>query len=104
MRAFCIISVILFFLSVVGLFKVKLHVQGLNRELIKIKNEIDLVQNDIKVLQAEWSYLNNPKRLASLTKKYLRNNSLILASQVKDLDSLHGRTVLAQLKTPDQVK
>ncbi|MDE5063826.1 hypothetical protein OZD69_05670 [Wolbachia endosymbiont of Drosophila chauvacae] len=56
----------------------------------------------MKVLQAEWSYLNNPKRLASLVKKYLKNNSLILASQVKNLDSLNGRSVLAQLKIHDQ--
>ncbi len=99
MRTFCIISIVMFFLSIVGLFKVKLYVQSLNRELIKIKSEINLVQSDIKVLQAEWSYLNNPKRLASLVKKYLKNNSLILASQVKNLDSLNGRSVLAQLKT-----
>lgn len=56
----------------------------------------------MKVLQAEWSYLNNPKRLASLVKKYLKNNSLILASQVKNLDSLNGSSVLAQLKIHDQ--
>ena len=99
MRTFCIISIVMFFLSIVGLFKIKLHVQLLNRELIKIKSEISLVQSDIKVLQAEWSYLNNPKRLASLVKKYLKNNSLILASQVKNLDSLNGRSVLAQLKS-----
>ncbi|MDE5057300.1 hypothetical protein OZD61_00550 [Wolbachia endosymbiont of Drosophila bocki] len=67
-----------------------------------MKSEINLVQSDIKVLQAEWSYLNNPKRLASLVKKYLKNNSLILASQVKNLDSLNGRSVLAQLKIHDQ--
>jgi len=99
MRTFCIISIVMFFLSIVGLLKIKLHVQSLNRELIKIKSEISLVQSDIKVLQAEWSYLNNPKRLASLVKKYLKNNSLILASQVKNLDSLNGRSVLAQLKS-----
>ncbi|MDE5064375.1 cell division protein FtsL [Wolbachia endosymbiont of Drosophila tristis] len=102
MRTFCIISIVMFFLSIVGLFKVKLHVQSLDRELIKIKSEINLVQSDMKVLQAEWSYLNNPKRLASLVKKYLKNNSLILASQVKNLDSLNGRSVLAQLKIHDQ--
>ncbi|MDD9332058.1 MAG: hypothetical protein PV340_05675 [Wolbachia sp.] len=85
-----------------GLFKVKLHVQELNRELMKMKSEISSVQGDLKVLQAEWSYLNNPARLANLAKKYLRGNSSILTSQVKDLDSLQGRSVLAQLKTPDQ--
>ncbi|QOD38265.1 cell division protein FtsL [Candidatus Wolbachia massiliensis] len=98
MRTFCIISMSVFFLSVVGLFKVKLHVQSLNEELIKIKREINLVHSDIKVLQAEWSYLSNPKRLANLMEKYLKNNSLILASQVTNLDSLNDRSVLAKLK------
>ncbi|WP_395462944.1 hypothetical protein [Wolbachia endosymbiont of Cantharis cryptica] len=101
MRIFCIISIVVFFFSIVGLFKVKLHVQSLNKELIQIKREFNLVQSDIKVLQAEWSYLSNPKRLARLMKKYLKNNSLILASQVKNLDAVNGRSVLAQLKNPD---
>lgn len=96
MKTFCIVSIALFFLSIIGLFQVKLHVQSLNRELIKIKNEINLVQSDIKVLQAEWSYLNNPKRLAILVEKYLKSNSLVLTSQVKNLNS-----ALAQLKIPD---
>ncbi|MGL9681733.1 MAG: hypothetical protein ACR5K2_01895 [Wolbachia sp.] len=61
MRTFCIIfNGYVFQYS--GLFKVKLHVQSLNEEL-KIKREISLAQSDIKVLQTEWSYLSNPKRL-----------------------------------------
>ncbi|HCE59239.1 MAG TPA: hypothetical protein DEQ74_00150 [Wolbachia sp.] len=83
MKVFCIISIVMFFLSVMGLFKVKLHVQQLDRELMRIKNEINLAQSDLKVLQAEWSYLNNPKRLTYLATKYLRNNSLIVVSQIK---------------------
>ncbi|APR98778.1 cell division protein FtsL [Wolbachia endosymbiont of Folsomia candida] len=101
MKTFCIVSIVVFFFSTIGLFKVKLYVQSLNRELIKIKSEINSVQSDIKVLQAEWSYLNNPKRLAKLVEKYLKNNSLILASQVKNLDYLHGRSALARLKTEE---
>jgi cell division protein FtsL len=90
MRIFCIISIIAFFFSIVGLFKIKLYVQSLNTELVKIKSEISLAQSDLKVLQAEWSYLNNPTRLARLARKYLRNNSLILTNQIKSLDSLQG--------------
>lgn len=89
MKVFCILSIIIFFLSVIGLFKVKLHVQQLNRELIKIKNEINLAQSDLKVLHAEWSYLNDPKRLAYLAKKYLRDNALVLANQIKRINLLH---------------
>ncbi|MDR2548173.1 MAG: hypothetical protein LBC34_01560 [Rickettsiales bacterium] len=101
MRTFCIISIVMFFFSITGLFKVKLHVQSLNEELKKIKREISLAQSDIKVLKAEWSYLSNPKRLANLMDRHLKNNSFILASQVKNLDSLNGRSALAQLENQD---
>ncbi|WCR53495.1 MAG: Cell division protein FtsL [Wolbachia endosymbiont of Ctenocephalides orientis wCori] len=90
MKIFLMISIITFFLSVIVLFQVKLHTQSLNRELIKIKNEINLARNDMQVLQAEWSYLNNPKRLAKLAERYLKNNSLILTNQIKNLDSINN--------------
>lgn len=90
MKTFLMISIITFFLSVIALFQVKLRTQSLNRELIKIKNEINLAKSDIKVLQAEWSYLNNPKRIAKLVEKYLKNNSLILTDQIKNLDSINN--------------
>lgn len=90
MKVFLMISIITFFLSVIVLFQVKLHTQSLNRELIKIKSEINLARNDMQVLQAEWSYLNNPKRLAKLAERYLKNNSLILTNQIKNLDSINN--------------
>lgn len=90
MRTFLMISIITFFLSVIVLFQVKLHTQSLNRELIKIKSEINLARNDMQVLQAEWSYLNNPKRLAKLVERYLKNNTLILTNQIKNLDSINN--------------
>ncbi|MGL9718832.1 MAG: cell division protein FtsL [Wolbachia sp.] len=104
MRTFCVISIVMFFFSIIGLFKVKLHVQSLNEELIKIKREINLVQSDMKVLQAEWSYLSNPKRLANLMERYMKSNSWILASQIKNLGSLNDRSMLAQLKNLDSTK
>lgn len=87
MKVFYIISVLIFFLSVIGLFKIKLHVQQLNRELIKIKNEISVAQRDLKILHAEWSYLNSPKRLTHFAKKYLKDSSLVLARQIKHINS-----------------
>lgn len=89
MRIFLMISIITFFLSVIVLFQVKLRTQSLNRELMKIKSEINLARNDMQVLQAEWSYLNNPKRLAKLVERYLKNNSLMLTNQIKNLDSIN---------------
>lgn len=83
MKIICITFIVIFFFSVIGLFKVKLYSQELNRELMKIKNEISLAQSELKVLHAEWSYLNHPKRLEYLVKKYLKSSSLISANQIK---------------------
>ncbi|MBV0899602.1 MAG: hypothetical protein KTV77_02430 [Wolbachia endosymbiont of Fragariocoptes setiger] len=83
MKIICITSIVIFFFSVIALFKVKLHSQELSRELMKIKNEISLAQSELKVLHAEWSYLNHPKRLECLVEKYLKNSSLISADQIK---------------------
>jgi cell division protein FtsL len=86
-----VLPIIIFFISVIGLFKIKLYVQELDMELRKIQNEIHIAQNDLNVLQAEWSYLNNPRRLADLAEKYLKNNTLILASQIRDINFLQDR-------------
>ncbi len=93
-----ILSIIIFFISVIGLFKIKLYVQELDRELKKIQNQIHVAQNDLNVLQAEWSYLNNPKRLASLAEKYLKDNTLILVTQVKDIKFLQSKNNIKEEK------
>ncbi len=98
MRILSIISIAIFFISVVGLFKIKLYVQELDRELKKIQNEMHVAQNDLNVLQAEWSYLNNPKRLAGLAEKYLKDNTLILVTQIKDINFLHSRNNMKEKK------
>ncbi|WP_253299973.1 cell division protein FtsL [Wolbachia endosymbiont of Chironomus riparius] len=88
MKIFCVISIMIFFCSIIALFKVKLHFQELNRELIKVKHEIKLAESEIKVLQAEWSYLNSPKRIALLMEKYLRNHSLVSVNKIKRIQNL----------------
>ncbi len=54
-----------------GLFSVKYRVNNLENELLEVYNEIDRSQQSIHLLKAEWTYLNNPKRLQNLSKKYL---------------------------------
>ncbi|MDG7056021.1 MAG: hypothetical protein LKM44_00790 [Wolbachia endosymbiont of Meromenopon meropis] len=75
-----------------------MHVQSLDEELKKIKREIYLVQCDIKVLQAEWSYLSNPKRLVKLMDKYSKNESVFNNSQIKILDFLNSCSTSIRFK------
>lgn len=62
-------TVILAFLGV-GLFQVKYNVQSKERELREVRRQIEANLTSIHVLDAEWSYLNDPLRLADLARRH----------------------------------
>lgn len=55
----------------VGLFHVSYRVQSLEDELVQVNRDILRQRETIHVLRAEWSYLNEPSRLAELTRRHL---------------------------------
>lgn len=55
----------------VGLYQVKYEVQRLESELEQVRSEIHDHRRALHVLDAEWSYLNRPARLARLAKEHL---------------------------------
>jgi hypothetical protein len=55
----------------VGLFHVSYRVQSLEEELARVNRDILHEQESIHVLRAEWSYLNEPQRLAELSRRHL---------------------------------
>jgi hypothetical protein len=71
------ISTILSFLSAialgVSLFWVSQQVQILEREKRILQSEIQSEEEGVRVLLAEWDYLNRPDRIETLAKKYLDN-------------------------------
>lgn len=56
---------------VIGLFVVKHRVQTLEDRLHALNAEIITDRDAIQVMQAEWSYLNQPARLEALSKRLL---------------------------------
>jgi hypothetical protein len=54
----------------VGLYQVELGVLAKEAELKQINRQIDSNREATHVLEAEWSYLNDPTRLADLTRRY----------------------------------
>jgi hypothetical protein len=54
-----------------GLFHVSYRVQSLEDELTRVNRDILREQETIHLLRAEWSYLNEPTRLAELTRRHL---------------------------------
>ena len=53
-------------------FKVKHSVQDIDDELNRLRKQTNAEQQEIRVLTAEWTYLNQPERLAELNKTFLQ--------------------------------
>ena len=89
-RISAIIWVVVLALLGVGLFQVKYNVQSKERELREVRRQIDGNVSSIRVLEAEWSYLNDPLRLADLTR---RHTDLVPTTpgQIGDLSALPAR-------------
>jgi hypothetical protein len=69
-RISAIVWVVVLALLGIGLFQVKYNVQSKERELREVHRQIEANYNAIHVLEAEWSYLNDPLRLADLTRRH----------------------------------
>ncbi|HET6156951.1 MAG TPA: hypothetical protein VFE34_01270 [Dongiaceae bacterium] len=69
-RISAIVWVVVLALLGVGLFQVKYNVQTKERELREVRRQIEANYSAIHVLDAEWSYLNDPLRLADLARRH----------------------------------
>jgi hypothetical protein len=54
-----------------GLYQMKYEVQAQEEQLARLHRQIQLGQESVAVLKAEWAYLNRPDRLADLTQRHL---------------------------------
>ena len=54
-----------------GVYQLKYQVQGLEAQLARTNREIVAEQDAIHVLKAEWSYLNQPRQISAMAKKFL---------------------------------
>ncbi len=74
-------------LMIFGTFALKNKVHDLEKELIRINQNIKTDIRAIHVLKAEWSHLNNPQRLRELAQKHIELKP-IKAEQIIDYASL----------------
>ena len=54
-----------------GVYQLKYQVQGLEAQLARTNREIVAEQDAIHVLKAEWSYLNQPRQISEMARKFL---------------------------------
>jgi len=63
--------ILVMFLSIYEVFNISYKVQNSREDLAKIKSQIIDLENQLRILEVEWSYLNNPARIKKLSEKYL---------------------------------
>lgn len=73
------------------MFQVKYEVVQLEDELAHLDHRIDAGREQIRVLDAEWSFLNQPARLEQLAKRFL-DLQPISAEQIGHLSQLPRRS------------
>ena len=86
-------------LAGVGLFQVKYRVQSLEKDLGQINRQILQDQDAIHVLGAEWSLLNEPARIADMSRRHLELTPFT-AAQLARFSDLPERIARAPA-TPD---
>jgi hypothetical protein len=79
----------------VGLYQVELGVLAKESELRQINRQIDSNREATHVLEAEWSYLNDPTRLADLARRYT-DLSPATPTQIAGFDRLVPRPPAGQ--------
>ena len=67
--------------AVAAMFHITFEVEKLESRLHQVNREIVREQEAIHVLQAEWSYLNRPSRLETLSQELLPNLLPVAAVQ-----------------------
>ncbi len=85
-----------------GLYMLKYKVQDLEHDLVAKQAQIQRDRAAVRVLQAEWTYLNDPKRLRRLSEEFLGFQAAS-PQNVSSLDALPARAIGAQEEKPAQV-
>jgi cell division protein FtsL len=82
----------------VALFSVKYQVQDLEEDLGSLNRSIIVERQSIRVLNAEWSHLNNPERLGNLARGHLGMQP-IDPSQMTDFKGMERLRLLPHQET-----
>jgi cell division protein FtsL len=99
MRVGTILTLSLAVAAGIGLFYAKHRVQALEAELSGLQQQILRDREAIHVLKAEWSFLNDPDRLAELARRHLEM-APVSGSQLATIDDVPEK--LPQVEAPGE--
>lgn len=84
----------------IGLFYAKHRVQALEEELAGMQQRILADREAIHVLKAEWSFLNDPDRLADLARRHLEM-APVAGAQLATIDDVPEKLPIPAPETPE---
>lgn len=64
--------IMMFGVGALALYLVKYQAQDVKRDVVSLRYELQQERESIRLLQAEWAYLNRPDRLRTLASRYLK--------------------------------
>ena len=71
-RSSIVIALVIILAGALSVYQIKFRVQNLRKDIAEIERQLKQEKESVHVLKAEWAYLNTPKRLRSMTEKYLQ--------------------------------
>ena len=90
MRPTVIAGLVLLAVMVTGLFELKYEVCALYQKRAALHGRISDEEETLRVLQAEWSFLNQPDRIQEFAQRYLALDTPI-AGQIGGIDRIPVR-------------
>ncbi|MBM3503398.1 MAG: hypothetical protein FJX65_05935 [Alphaproteobacteria bacterium] len=90
LRPLVIIGVVILAVMSFGLFQLKYEVTQLEEQLGKVRTDIAAEEESLRVLRAEWSFLNRPDRLRSLADRHL-TLAVITPQQIRSIEQIPKR-------------
>jgi hypothetical protein len=82
-------------------YKVKYAVQEIEEQLARVRKQIVVEQQEIHVLNAEWTALNQPDRLAELNRRFLSLSAIGAKQLQHSIDEIPLRSPAAAM--PDRL-
>jgi hypothetical protein len=82
-------------------FKVKYAVQDIEDQLNRVRRHTIAEQQEIRVLTAEWTFLNQPERLAELNRRFLQLAPIAAKQMQRGIADIPLRAPAAPAIPPD---
>lgn len=82
-----LLGILVVMVSIYGVFQVKYRVRELKQDLVVMHRQIASAHEEIRVLDAEWSFLNNPARIKELVDANLKLKQIQVA-QIQQVDEI----------------